>query len=376
VADKVDDSGPLVFISAGDPSGDIAASRLYAELKKLHPSLRSFGLGGQKLRLAGQEQLAEPKELAVLGFWEVAKRYIFFRKLFYTCIDEIKGRKPNCIILVDYPGFNLRLAHKLRALKLGIPIIYYIAPQVWAWGAGRIPKMKTDLDRLLVILSFEKHFFAGYGIATDFVGHYLLEDIPEQFRDTRLPDSKQIALLPGSRPQEIGRMLGPMLEAARLFNAKHGTQAVVAGISNGFDYERELASYAKDNISVLFEDSRKIIHESSLALTASGTATLECGIIGRPMVVVYKTSVLTYQIARRLVRLKHIGLVNLVLGEKVVPELIQHDATPQRMADELTRFWSNPALYKETASLLIQARDVLGGHGASCRAARIIADYL
>jgi lipid-A-disaccharide synthase len=367
-------SESLLFISAGDPSGDNATSRLVDELKKNHPSLAYFGLGGPRLLAHGQEQLASHHDLAVLGFWEVLKRASYFRNLLKNCEKVIETRRPNCILLVDYPGFNLRLAKRVK--RLGIPIVYYISPQIWAWGKRRIGLIKRLVDQMIVILPFEEQFYQNAGVPVEFVGHYLLEDIPAGYISSAAPKQGKIALLPGSRPQEIDRMLKPMLDAAANINRRHGTTAVVAAVNIGYDYESIAAPYASSGISVSYESSRKLLYESDLALTASGTATLETGIIGRPMVIVYKTGFITYLIARTLVTIDKIGLVNLVLGEKVVPELIQNEVSPQRMASELTRYLDDRSYADKIKCRLDELPGILGGPGASARAAQLIGRYL
>jgi lipid-A-disaccharide synthase len=367
-------AGPAIFISAGDPSGDIATARLVSELKILKPDLECFGLGGPRLATLGQKQLADHHELAVLGFWEVVKKVWYFRQLLNRCVKEIKRHRPSCILLVDYPGFNLRLAEKIK--PLGIPIVYYISPQVWAWGKQRIPQIRTLVDKMLVILPFEKEFYQGTDVNAEFVGHYLLDDIPKEFIASPLPRKNHIALLPGSRKQEIERMLEPMCDAAAIFNRKYGTTATVSGISERFDYERIMKRYKNDNISVRYDNSRQLIFESDLVLTASGTATLETGLIGRPMVIVYKTGKITFHIARKLIKIDTIGLVNLVLGRKVVPEIIQNDASPERMVSEMEHLWNNPDEMKKISLQLHELPLKLTAPENSPRAAEIIARYL
>ncbi|MBN1213529.1 MAG: lipid-A-disaccharide synthase [candidate division Zixibacteria bacterium] len=363
---------PVFFISAGDPSGDNAAGHFITALKKINPDLEFFGLGGSRLKKLGQTQLARPGDLAVLGFWEVARRYFFFRKLFYRCMTEIKSRRPAFVLLVDYPGFNLRLAKKIK--PLGIPVIYYISPQIWAWGKGRIKQIDRLVNLMLYILPFEESVYCESEVAREFVGHYLLDDISREYIKSPLPGNNQVALMPGSRPQEIARMLRPMLEAVRLLREKYDIKAVVAGVKDGYDYESVLQDY--ENIGLSYDDSRRTIYESQLVLTSSGTATLETGIIGRPMVVVYKTGFITYHIARRLVKLDMIGLVNLVQGEKVVPELIQGEANPEKMAAALEKYLTDTAYTERVKQKLDRTTDILGGPGASQRTAVIINEYL
>lgn len=363
-----------LFISAGDPSGDNATSRLLAELKQDHPDLVVTGLGGPKLRKQGQEQLADYHDLAVLGFWEVVKNYAFFRRLMTNCVAKIESQRPKCILLVDYPGFNLRLAAKVKSL--GIPIVYYISPQIWAWHKNRIHQIKALVDLMMVNLPFEKALYDEHRVPNEVVGHYLLEDIPDAYIGSELPCCKQLAVLPGSRRQEIERMLKPMLQAAAKHNEKFGTTAVVVGIEGRYDYESAIAPFVDRGISLSFEDSRRIMFESDIVLTASGTATLETGIIGRPMVIVYKTGLITYWIARSVITLDAIGLVNLVLGKPTVPELIQHEASPAKMAAALARYESDDDYRRTVLKELHRVPEILGRHQASERAARLVGRYL
>jgi len=364
---------PSLFVSAGDPSGDNAAGHLITILKKQIPEIKFSGLGGPYLKKLGQIQLADSNDLAVIGFWEVARRYLFFRRLFYRCVEKIKTERPACVLLVDYPGFNLRLAEKIK--PFGIPIVYYISPQVWAWGKGRTAKIERLIDLMMYILPFEEETYADLSLESHFIGHYLLEDIPELYIKSQLPDNRQIALLPGSRPQEIERMLPVMLKAVAIMRDKHNTEAVVAGVKDTFDYSQYIPSDS-DSLRLSFEDSRRIIYESRMVLTSSGTATLETGIIGRPMVVIYKTGFITYHIARNLIKLKMIGLVNLVQGEITVPEFIQNDANAENIALELERYLTDNDYLSVVKEKLDRIPGILGGPGASERAAKLVGRYL
>ena len=363
-----------IFISAGDLSGDNAGALLISELKNLNPELNFCGLGGSRMNRLGQKQLEEIENLAVMGFLEVAKRYGFFRRLLSECIEEIKQKRPAVVVLIDYPGFNLRLAKKIK--PLGIPVIYYISPQLWAWGEKRVDIIRNNIERMLVILPFEKEFYEKHDIESDFVGHYLLEDINEKMISSEVPSAGQIAVFPGSREVEVKRLLSPMIAAASRFNQMYGTKAVVAGINGAFDYESVLKQYPDSNIEIVYDDARKIIYESRLVLTKSGTTTLEAAIIGRPMVVAYKTGLITYLIAKNLVKLNNIAMVNLIMNEKVVPELIQAEATEERMFLELEKLYNNESHFDFIKSKLDSLPSVLGGRGASQRAAKIIGEYL
>ena len=363
-----------IFISAGDLSGDNAAALLISELKKINPELNFCGLGGSRMNRLGQEQLEDMENLAVMGFFEIAKRLVFFRKLFNDCIELIKQERPAVVVLIDYPGFNLRLAKKIK--PLGIPVIYYISPQLWAWGESRVDIVRKNVERMLVILPFEREFYKKHKIESDFVGHYLLEDIEKRMISSNVSADGHIAVFPGSREVEIKRLLSPMMAAVSRLNQMYGTRAVVAGISGAFDYESVLKNYSRSNIEIVYDDSRKVIFESSLVLTKSGTTTLETAIIGRPMVVAYKTGLITYLIARTLVKLNNIALVNLVLNESVVPELIQDEATPEQMFLELEKLFNNESHFEQIKSKLDSLPSILGGKGASQRAAKIIGEYL
>ena len=365
---------PVLLVSAGDPSGDTAAARLLKELVAIQPTLTAFGLGGRQLKAGGQEQLAPPERLAVMGFWEIASQMIFFRRLLRRCASEIEKRRPQALVLVDYPGFNLRLAARVR--KLGIPVVYYISPQVWAWGKRRLRRIRELVDLMLVILPFEKQLYDEHQIVCRYVGHYLLEAIPSEMTASPVPAQGHLALLPGSRPQEIRRHLPLMIAAAGRMWERHGVKSIIAAISGACDYERYLTGETAAFCTIRYDDTRRIIAEASLVLTASGTATLETAIIGRPMVVVYRTSWATYQIARRLVKSPYIALANLVLGQKVAPELIQSQATTAAVVGELERFILDAAYRERTASILRQTAGLLGGVGASRRAAEAIMEVV
>ncbi|MCM2273022.1 MAG: lipid-A-disaccharide synthase, partial [candidate division Zixibacteria bacterium] len=351
-----------------------ATARLVESLRTIRLGLQLSGLGGPRLKALGQQQLAEPSDLAVLGFWEVVKRYGYFRDLMHRAVATIAAEKPSALLLVDYPGFNLRLAKRVR--KFGIPIIYYISPQVWAWGHKRIAEIRELVDLMIVILPFEQEFYRQHDIKAEFVGHYLLEDIPPAYISSPIPRMKQIALLPGSRPQEIERMLAPMLAAADQFNREYGTSATVAAVRGAFDYESAVVKFAGSRIRIEYDNARRVIFDADLVVTASGTATLETGIIGRPMVVVYKTGGITYQIAKRLIKIDKIGLVNLVLGEKVVPELIQDEVSPAGIVGEMRTLWTDQERYEKIRSRLMELPSLLHGQGASDRAAALVSRYL
>ena len=326
------------------------------------------------MQALGQEQPVDGKELAVLGFWEVAKRFSFFKKLMNQVVDSIIEKKPKVIILIDYPGFNLRLAQKIK--HLNIPIIYYISPQIWAWHSKRIKKLKQLVDCMLLILPFETKIFDDAGMKNRFVGHYLFDDIDAKYIKAEYNhESNLILLMPGSRPQEVQRMLPTMIRTAEKLSENRDWKFVIAGVRGDIDY----FSYIKDSpipIEIIFGQTRDQIAESRLVITSSGTATLETGIIGRPMVVIYKTGWLTYQIARQLVKLDKIALINIVGDKKIVPELIQNNATPEKIIEAANKFLNDKDFVSEVINELNVATNKLGGAGTSERAAETIIRFI
>jgi len=344
-----------IFISAGDPSGDIAGFHLIQRLHAQYPDIDFIGLGGNRMKNAGQEQLVEGAQLAVLGFWEVARRYFFFRKLMLSAVETIKKTKPAAVILIDYPGFNLRLAKRIK--PLGIPIIYYISPQVWAWGKKRIHAIKRLVDLMLVILPFETDIYDKAGVNSRFVGHYLMDDIdPALIKAPYNTDSDLIVLLPGSRPQEVQRMLPTLLKTAAILSKKGNYRFAVAAVEGNIEYESYMNGMDIP-VEIIRGKTRELIMQSRLVITSSGTATLETGIIGRPMVVIYKTGMLTYLIARYLVSIENIALINISAGERIVPELVQFDAVPSKIADEAMRFLDNAKLTRDVILKLNRTAD-------------------
>jgi lipid-A-disaccharide synthase len=363
-----------VFVSAGDPSGDIAGGHLLRQLIEINGSCRFFGLGGRRMAALGQVQFVPGEKLAVIGFWEVAKKFSFFKDLLENMVQEITTRRPKAIILIDYPGFNLRLAKKIKALN--IPIIYYISPQIWAWGGKRIKLIKKLVDLMLVILPFEKDIYDRVGLNNQFVGHYLLDDIPPEYiKASYNIESDLISLLPGSRPQEIEKMLPVLLDTARLLHKNKKYRFAIAAVEGNFDYQKYL-NKIDFPVEIQKGKTRELVAQSRLVITSSGTATLETGIIGRPMIVIYKTGTITYLIARSVVKLDMIALINISAGRKIVPELIQSDASPANIAQEAQKILDNPQVALNIVSQLNQVADNLGGPGAGKRAAQAVWEFI
>lgn len=370
-----------VLIITGEPSGDLHAARLVKEMKRLQPEIHFFGVGGDAMKAEGVELMAHIEEMSFMGFIEVIGHIPRINKLMRRLMTEVRRRNVGLAVLVDYPGFNLRLAKKLKspAFRPNPKIFYYISPQVWAWGAKRIPKMASIIDRMAGILPFEVDTYRGTELDFHFVGHPLLDEM-DSFSERREffqrhdlnSDYPLTALLPGSRAQEVKRILPPMLKAAEIVRAKMPCRfAVGAADSVSRDFYRNI-----EGAKPIFGDTRNLMRHSNLVITASGTATLETAIAGTPMVVIYKLHPLSFQIGKRLIKLKNIALANVVAGERVVPELIQGDATPENIAAEAMNILQNPARQAEIREKLKKTRVKLGDPGASERAAELAVEMI
>jgi lipid-A-disaccharide synthase len=372
-----------ILVVAGEVSGDMHAAGLVRAVLARRPDVRFWGIGGDALREAGMEILRDAKEMAVLGLHEVLRKYSFFRRVFDELSRAAAERRPDAVLLVDYPGFNLRFA--ARAKALGIKVVYYICPQVWAWHRSRIPRMARLIDRLVVIFPFEPAVFAGTGLRTDYVGHPLVDEA-RRAADEPAPASARdgaprVALLPGSREQELERLLPPMVRAAALLEKPFpGASFTVAAAS------RELADAASSmirgfrnapkSLSVVAGSTRQILRSATAAVVKSGTSTVEAALMGCPMIVVYKTLPLTYWFGRRLVRVPHLGMVNLIAGSEICPELLQHDVTPANLSQRLTPLLTDTPERRKMMEDLAGVRASLGEGGASERAAEILLEEI
>ncbi|MEJ2184525.1 MAG: lipid-A-disaccharide synthase [Gemmatimonadota bacterium] len=328
-------SAPSIFLSAGDPSGDAHGAAVAAALLRRWPDARLFGLGGPRMARAGVELLADFDRLTVLGFVEVVRHLPFFLRLLRRMRAELARRHTDLVLPIDYPGFNLRLARS--AHTDGLPVLYYIAPQVWAWHRSRAAELARVTDLLAVVLPFEVPLFRDYGADARFVGHPLLDLPPETTERADFcrglgldPDRPILAIFPGSRRQEVDRHLDLFLEAARrLTERRPDIQPVVARAA-----DVPASRYAGSLVPVA-DGPRALLAHAHAALVKSGTTTLETALAGVPMVIAYRTHPLTFWIARRLVDVEHIGLVNLVAGERLAPELLQGAATSDALAGAL-----------------------------------------
>jgi len=362
-----------IFISAGDPSADYPGRLLIEEISAACPTLEFIGLGGPQMQAAGLRTIADHTRLAILGFREVLPKIFYFFRLLGKAERVIREQKPQAVILLDYPGFNLRLAR--RAKRLGVPVIYYISPQLWAWGGNRIKAVRRYVDLMLVLFPFEEEFYRKQNIPVRLVGHPIVDrfrNLPARSDCRRLlgieKDRPAVALLPGSRPQEVKRMLRVMIKAAALMKAHlPSARFVVAAVEDiPDDVYRHLIGAEK--VEIVTGRTPEIIRAADLAIIASGTATVEAAWLGTPMVVVYKTGWVTYQIARRLIKLDCIGMVNIIAGRRIVPELIQHRATPQCIAQAALEILSSAERMEQMRNGLLAVQTNLGSGGAGRQA--------
>ena len=366
-------NGPArIMIVAGEPSGDLHGAGVVRELKRRNPACDVFGIGGDLMISAGLDAVFHIRELSVMGFWEVVRHLPTLKAVERTLAALLRGRRPDIVILIDYPGFNLRFARRVKAEN--IPVAYYISPQIWAWRPGRIKKMKGIVDTMLVVFPFETALYEKAGIPVRFVGHPLLEVLTDppgrgEFlaRHGFSGDHPVVALFPGSRRQEIERIFPAMLGAARLINEATGAQIAV-GVSPVLEMEY-MRSFLRgqEYIRLIQDASYDIMKNADLAVVTSGTATLETGYYRTPMIVVYKMSRLTYVIIRPLIRIRSIGLVNIVAGGPVVPELIQGRANAETIATEAVALLRDPGRRAGMSKALGVIREKLGSPGASAR---------
>lgn len=362
------------YIIAGEASGDLHAANLVRELKRADHNAVVRGWGGDLMASQGVEVVKHYRDLAFMGFLEVLLNLGTILKNLRFCKADILGFKPDVLILVDYPGFNLRMAS--FAHKQNIRVIYYISPQVWAWKKSRVKTIKKVVDRMLVILPFEKEFYAQFGMEVDFVGHPLLDALNmhhkptfEHFREiNKLPDKPVVALLPGSRKQEVKVMLMEMMKMTAHFPEYCFVVAGAPSLDEAFYTEL----IGDNEVKIVFGQTYDLLYYAKAALVTSGTATLETALIGTPEVVCYKGSRISYEIARRLIHVRFISLVNLVMDREVVTELIQDRLNEQNLKNELFKLLHDQGTIEKIREDYGQLRLKLGGDGASKRAAGLI----
>lgn len=366
---------PKIMIVAGEASGDMHGGNLARAIRRLLPAVRLVGMGGTHMRAAGVETFVDISDISVVGIWEVITHFKDIRRAFNLMKGVLKDDPPAAAVFIDYPDFNLRLAKEAK--KADVPVAYYISPQVWAWRKGRVKTIARVVDKMLVAFPFEDEFYKKSGVDSLFVGHPLLDEAGETPEKAVLaarfnldPERPILGLLPGSRRKEVSFHLPVMLAAFRKIKEKIPEMQGIIPIADTLGME-EFQPFMRG-----FEDVRLIRHDTAgvmavmdAAVVASGTATLQTALHGKPMVIIYRLSPLTYHIGRMLIKLKHIGMVNLVAGEGVVPELVQQDATSENISSLILKMFCDKAYYGEIVGKLAVVRAKLGGPGASVRAA-------
>jgi len=371
-----------LLIVAGEESGDLHGGELIRAICAYAPDTEFFGIGGDNMCSAGMECIYHIKEVAVSGFFEVLKSIGPIREAFRKLKKLAEECKPHGAILIDYPGFNLRFAKVLKSY--GIPVVYYISPQIWAWGEGRIKLIRELVDKMIVIFDFEKELYERAGVDVEFVGHPLVDIVKvkkgraEIFEKAGLEEKFTVSLMPGSRKNEVVLILPIMLEGARILQKRFpDVQFVCIRAST---VERQFLEAIMDRqgfpVKIFDKDGYDLIGAADLAFVAAGSATLELALLGVPMIIVHRLPSLTYRIAKRVVKLDKVGLVNIVAGRKVVREFIQNEATPQNLAKEAEKLILDGDYRDRVLKDLADVRAKLGAPGAPRRAAECILEFL
>ncbi len=372
-----------ILIVSGEPSGDLHASNLVKELKNLNPNLEFFGIGGNLSKKAGVRIIFDITMLALIGVVEVLKNISAVRKAYKAVLENIELKKPGLAILVDYPGFNLRLAKELK--KHSIPVVYYISPQVWAWGMKRIKIIKECVKKIVVFFRFEEELYKKHGVAVEFVGHPLLDIVRTSLSKDAVikkyglsPEKATVALLPGSRTIEVKALLPTMLASGKKIAEKSDKVQFIIAKFEGLPmdlYADEISRSGLD-AKVGVGDAYNIVSASDFAIVASGTATLETAIVGTPFAIIYKVNLMTYILYKIVSTTRFIGLVNIIAGREVVPELLQFAATPEKIAAKVTEFLEDPHKIERMRYELQAVKSLLGLPGANSRAARAIIPFI
>ena len=367
-----------ILVLAGEASGDLHGAALIKAMKAIDPTLSFYGIGGDEMKHEGMQLLYHINKMAFLGFVEVIKHLPFIKKVQTDVLKLVEEKNIQTCVLIDYPGFNLSIAKKLNAMER--KIIYYISPQIWAWGKHRIHKIKKLVNKMLVLFPFEETFYKNAGVDATFVGHPLIERINnysfiernEFFSKNNLDVQKEILLvLPGSRIQEVAKIFPSVIEGAIAVAKKFNLQVVV-GCSSNIDEKTFKSLSSEKDYHIVKNKSYELFKYAKLGIIKSGTSTLEAALFGLPMVIVYKTSSLTYLIGKKLITLSNIGLANIIAGETVVPELIQNEVNTKNILNECSKFLSEVSLYQTISEKLKSLKVVLGNKDASKTAAEII----
>jgi len=368
------------LISCGEPSGDLYGGELLRHLRARLPGLEAFGLGGEHVLREQTVLLGHVRDLAVVGIVEVVRHLAKLRRVFNRVLEEVDRRRPDLAVLVDYPSFNLRLARELK--RRGVPVVYYISPQIWAWKGWRVREIRRHVAHMLVIFPFEQAIYERAGVPVTFVGHPLVDLVrPAADRTAFLrgagldPSRPVVAVLPGSRPSELRYNLPALAGGIRLLAQRRPELQFLLAIAPSLDPAALRSALGPLPVTLLAGETHAVLGAATLGLVASGTATVEAAILGTPMIVVYRVAGLTYALGRPMVRVPHAAMANLIAGREVVPELIQGDCTPARVAAETLRLLDDPNRLSRMRDDLGEVARRLGGPGASERAAGTVLKY-
>jgi lipid-A-disaccharide synthase len=373
-----------IMIMSGEASGDLHGANLAREIRKQNPSIALYGVGSKQMKEAGVHLLADASEISVVGITAVLTHIRAIYRVYATLKQFLRQERPDLLILIDFPDFNIMLGKAAR--KFGIPVLYYISPQVWAWRKGRIKTIARLVKAMIVVFPFEVPLYEKEGVDVRFVGHPLMDVVrsdltPDQAKGILGLDAarRTIALLPGSRKSEIIHLLPDMLAAAKILVSRFPDLQFILPVAPTLDQEFVRSYVSKAGIPIRMVEGRvyDALRASDAAIVTSGTATLETGLMAVPMVIVYRVSSLNYFILTKLARgVKNVGLVNIVAGKRIVPELVQNDSTPENMANAITAFLSDPLHLQQIRTELIGVRERLGDVGASARAASVVREFL
>lgn len=364
-----------IVMIAGEASGDVHGAHVIGALRRLDPDITVSGAGGEAMRSAGAALVLHIKALSVMGVSAVLMKAPQVLKSLFRLKRYLAQTRPDLVILIDFPDFNLHLAG--YAKKLGLKVLYYVSPTVWAWRSGRIKKIKKRVDHMAVILPFEKHIYDKHRIPATYVGHPLLDNAslqPARPKSPRLPDHCNIALLPGSREDEVERLLPDMMKAARLLQRRRNNLSFIVSCAPSIDIRRLQAitrAGEVENLRIVNEPVGALFEKCHLAVVASGTASLEAAIHGIPTVIIYQVSGFNYWLAKKLVDVPHIGLANLIAQQRIFPELVQAEATPDRIAATVYELLDNPSRYEKMLNGIRRVQDLMGSSGASDQVAAI-----
>ncbi len=372
-----------IVVIVGEASGDAHAARMIVELKQLAPNIKVSGIGGDNMRAAGVNIDVDFSELAVMGLIEVLKRYRQIKKIFNNTVAKLKADPPDLLVLVDYPGFNLKLAK--QAKKLGIPVLYYISPKVWAWRAGRVKTIKRVVNHMAVLFPFEVPIYEAAGVPVSCVGHPLVDAVKKtlslEHAKIKLgldPEHRVLGLFPGSRRSEVEALLPIMIKAAERVHLHHYDVSVVLPLASGLDPEivKPILKRSKLTIKVVASDFYELTSACDAIVAASGTVTLEIALLAIPHFITYRVSPMSYRILSRLVRIPYVGLCNIVTGKPLITEILQDDVTAERLEHELSQMLTRPDGKAIAEDIRQQVLTALGPSGGARNAAKQIITML